>query len=275
MTERTAQAPRKPHVANSLPIQRLDWLKAAIIGLTDSELATLRYIADIDGHTAKYMLNVVQSQVPAQTASKTYLTLWNNEEFSNCRDMSRLLTACGVNLRTERATTKPTTSPIAGWLREKLRAGLKRLMPQTADSLHLAWAASQKFMLIMAHEQLAASTTNPILRVLCQRIAKQESRNFAWYFSAAKSVMRRSESSQTLVRFIFEKFWYPLSKQAQSKQHAYALVQTLWADVSVDAAMLRLDDVMAGLPGFECTDFAQRFGSETRQPLRQLTAASA
>lgn len=274
MSERPATAAREPHPALAPSIQKLDWLKAAIIGLTDSEVASLRYIADIDGHTARYMLDVVKTQVPAQTASKTYLTIWNNEEFSNCRDMSRLLTSCGVNLHQERAK-KLTPSPVAGWLRTRVQAGLKRLMPKTADSLHLAWAASQKFMLIMAHEQLAATTANPILRILCQRIAKQESRNFAWYFSAARSVMRRSESSQGLVRFIFEKFWYPLSASTQSKQHAHALVQNLFSESTVEAAMHRLDDVMAGLPGFESTDFAQRFVTESSQPLAHLATARA
>jgi hypothetical protein len=272
MPERPATAAPEPHPALAPSIQKLDWLKAAIIGLTDSEVTALRYIADIDGHTARYMLDVVKTQVPAQTASKTYLTIWNNEEFSNCRDMSRLLRSCGVNLHDERAK-KLTASPVAGWLRTRLRAGLMRLMPKTADSLHLAWAASQKFMLILAHEQLAATTANPILRVLCRRIAKQESRNFAWYFSAARSVMRRS--GQGLVRFIFENFWYPLSASTQSKQHAHALVQNLFSEATVEAAMRRLDDVMAGLPGFESTDFAQRFVAESKQTLPHFTTARA
>jgi hypothetical protein len=124
----------------------------------------------------------------------------------------------------------------------------------------------------LAHEQLASTTANPTLRVLCQRIAKQESRNFAWYFSAAKYVMRRSESSQGLVRFIFEKFWYPLSASTQSKQHAQELVRNLFSECTVGAAMLRMDDVMSSLPGFARTDFAQRFVAE---PLPHFTTARA
>ncbi len=57
-----------PHLGDSLTMQELDWLKATIIGLTESEVAILRYIADIDGHTAEYMREVVNTNVPAHSA---------------------------------------------------------------------------------------------------------------------------------------------------------------------------------------------------------------
>lgn len=275
MSRNSAQARPLPPASSSPEVHKLDWLKAAIIGLTSSEVIILRYIADIDGHTAEYMREVLETQVPAESESKTFLTLWNEEEFSNCRDMVNLLSSCGVNLVEERRRDTPRTRSLLGWIGSTLRTRLGRLMPQTASALHLSWAASQKYMLVLAYEQLAATTTNPVLRVLCLRIARQERRNFAWYFNGARAVLRRAEGSQGVVRFLFEKLWYPLSAATQSRQRAHQLIQNLFPTASIPCVMLRLDEVMSQLPGFESATFAQRFAMGSHRPAPRLQAVNA
>jgi hypoxanthine-guanine phosphoribosyltransferase len=101
--------------SGELAIHKLDWLKAAIIGLSDREVAILRDIADIDGHTASYMREVLETQVPAHSASNTFLTLWNKEEFKNCQDMAKLFSGCGINIREERAKDQRGYHRLAQW----------------------------------------------------------------------------------------------------------------------------------------------------------------
>jgi hypothetical protein len=275
MPTTSARAQSDSDPATAFEIQRLDWLKAAIIGLTAEEVTILKYIADIDGHTADCMREVLETQVPAPSASMTFLRLWNQEEFANCQDMATLLAACGVHLALERKKSQPPRSRLKHWLGRGLRQALGRLVPKSARALQLTWATSQKLMLTLAYERLAHTTQNPILRVLSHRIAKQERRNFFWYFGGARAALRKAPASQALVRLLLENLWFPLSASTRSRQRAQELSLSLWAGASLVEAMTRLDETMAQLPGFQATTFAERFSAPSSRSLAQLTAVSA
>ncbi len=262
MLHSQAQDYQQVRVGSHHTIQRLDWLKASLFGLTPSEITILKFIADIDGKTASYMREVVSTEVPPHSLSRTFLTIWNKEEFSNCEDMTRLLNACGVNLVDERKKRRGKRIRIFAKLAAKMRAALGRLVPRTAGALHLAWAASQKFMLSAAYEELARKTRNPILRVLSLRIAKQERRNFAWYFVGARAALTNLSKGRALVRLVFEKYWYPLSDSTSSMAEAQLLAEQLFRESCLDEAMHDLDRVMGELPGFESTGFAHRYSSQ-------------
>lgn len=257
---------RKLHAhrnADDLACHRLDWLKAAIIGLSDHELAILKDIADIDGRTANHMRQVIETEVPVHSVSKTFLTLWNDDEFRNCQDMAKLFTCCGLDLAEERAKDPRGQRQAVQWLARGLLRVVARLAPRTATALQLSWSASQKFMLAQSYQRLASTTTNPILRVICLRIARQERRNFHWYFSGARAILLRASGSRAAVRLLLRRAWYPLRSKSRSKKRAQQTLALLFPGARLSEAMNNLDEAMTQLPGLSATDFAARFAAES------------
>lgn len=257
---------------DELACHPLDWLKAAIIGLSDHELAILKDIADIDGQSENHTRHVIETEAPARSASETFLTLWNDEESRNCQDMARLLSCCGVNLAEERAKDPRGQHWATQWLARGLRQGLTRLAPRTATALRLSWSASQKFMLAQSYQRLASTTTNPILRVLCLRIAKQERRNFHLHFSGARAILSRASGSRAMVRLLLRRAWYPLHSKSRSKKRAQQLLALLFPGAALSEAMNHLDAAMTQLPGFSATDFCFAAESPRHTELRAQRA---
>jgi hypothetical protein len=96
---------------------------------------------------------------------------------------------------------------------------------------------------------ILSTTQNPTLRLLCDRIAKQERRHFAWYFNSAKMRLAKSPRAQKLTRFLMERFWSPVGAGVKSKDEVKRLMRTLFP---IDRAWEMAEDVDAkigSLPG--------------------------
>src|SRR6185312_16943883 len=83
-----------------------DWNLARQHGLTDHEVESLKFFADIESQTVYYFLEVAKLQVARDPDLLTFLTMWNYEEYFHSHAITRLMQECGVKLEsaTERST---------------------------------------------------------------------------------------------------------------------------------------------------------------------------
>src|SRR3954468_20828675 len=88
------------HVAVSqrVDIEDLDWNLARKVGLTDREVETLQFFADIESQTVYYFLEVSKLQVARDPELLTFLTMWNYEEYFHSHAIIRLMNECGVKV---------------------------------------------------------------------------------------------------------------------------------------------------------------------------------
>ncbi len=249
------------HVRVSAPLayQDLDWQLARDHGLTEGEKTILRYTADVEGQTIFYLQELLGSGVVRDSETLTFLTIWNYEEFFHGYAIEELLGACGVSIDVERRASVRLNAKFAAKAEAGFQWCLARLMPQTFRALYLCWAASQEYLTRMAYRELARTTQNPVLKTLCQRIAKQESRHFAWYFRTARLELEEGKASRRLIRFLFERAWTPVGVGVKSKEEARDLVSHLFPGERLHAAMSSLDKTMGKLPGLEDMGFATRY----------------
>src|SRR5277367_2739184 len=96
------------HIAVScrVDIEDLDWELARKVGLTQREVETLEFFADIESQTVYYFLEVAKLQVARDPELLTFLTMWNYEEYFHSHAITRLMQECGVKVgnATDRST---------------------------------------------------------------------------------------------------------------------------------------------------------------------------
>ncbi len=257
-------------LSQKLDISDLDWAAARRAGLSPRERDILTYFADIEGQTVFYMIEVLKLKVAQDPDTLAFATIWNYEEYFHGLALARLLAECGCPLPDKRTIDLPPHSQgsaahpgrarvIDVRAKVRMRAKLEdlgqqmlaRLCPRSFVALWMAWGASQEAMTLRGYDQLAAKTANPVLRTICERIAKQERRHFAWYYQAAREHLGRSRFSQRLVRFVFENFWSPVGSGVKSETQVAQLMNGLFSGDELKIAATDIDQRMSKLPGME------------------------
>tara|TARA_R110002096_G_scaffold16898_12_gene58114 strand:+ start:58941 stop:59768 length:828 start_codon:yes stop_codon:yes gene_type:complete len=271
MAPNTPYIERHINVSEPLQFQDLDWEKAAAIGLTEGEKTILKYTADVEGQTIFYLQEVLGSGVVRDSETMTFLTIWNYEEFFHGHAIEKLLAACNVEVDIERRSAVRMDAKFAAKAEAAFQWCLARLMPQTFKALYLSWAASQEYLTRLAYKQICETTKNPVLETLCRRIARQESRHFAWYYRSARLEIGASKPNMKVVRFLFEKFWTPVGVGVKSKDEARELVSHLFPGEALFQAMDAVDHTISKLPGLEGLSFARSYATSLVEPA-QLSA---
>ncbi len=241
------------HLASSQKVdfEDLDWALARRAGLTAREATMLQYFADIESQTVFYMLEVAKLEVARDPELLTFLTMWNYEEYFHSHSISRLLLECGVEVPPpmKRATSLRARARLRARVEDLVQMAMAKTMPKAFVSLWMAWGAAQELLTCQAYEEVARTTGNPVLSELFRRIAKQERRHFAYYFTSARERLDGFPAGQRLVRLIFERNFNPVGSGLKSPAEQAAFISHIFPGRRLFEAFGELDDKMASLPG--------------------------
>lgn len=242
----------------------LDWEAARRAGLTEAEVGALRYFSDIEGQTVFYLAELLKLEPSREPDTLAFATIWNYEEFFHAWALSRLLCECGAALEDDRVTRVRVGARLRAKVEDAAQVLLARLFPRAFVALWMTWGASQELLTLRGYETLAATTANPTLKTLCERIAKQERRHFAWYYNSAREHLGRSRFARRFVRFIFERFWTPVGVGVKSEAEVRALVRDLFRGPRLGEVLGGVQEKLAALPGLEGTTVIRRWASQAQ-----------
>jgi rubrerythrin len=266
-------------VSHKVEIDDLDWETARRIGLTEQEIESLHYFADIESQTVYYFLEVAKLQVARDPELLTFLTMWNYEEYFHSYAIVRLMKECGVPVdsATDRSTNVRAGARFKAKVEELGQTLIAKLFPKSFVALWMFWGALQECLTTQAYEELAHNTANPVLAEMCRRIAKQERRHFAYYFGQAKTKLEGQRFAQRLTRWIARKFYAPVGGGVKTDEEGARLVAQLFPGDRILEVMSYIEKKMALLPGMEgldvCTSWATKvqpmLPAEVRAPSLQ------
>jgi rubrerythrin len=266
------------HIAVSQKIQYddLDWESARRAGLTQQEIESLTYFADIESQTVFYFLEVAKLQVSREPDLLTFLTMWNYEEYFHSYALTRLLEECGVKVETAtaRAAKIRAGARLKARLEDVAQQAIAKLMPKTFVALWMFWGSLQECLTTQAYEELARTTNNPVLAELCRRIAKQERRHFAYYFGQARDKLDGQGWAQRFTRWIAQKFYAPVGGGVKTDEEGARLVAQLFPGDRIFEVMSYIEKRMAQLPGMDGLDCCTRWAARVQPMLPPETRAT-
>lgn len=227
----------------------IDWTAAGRAGLTADEVATLTYFSDIEHQTYRYLRTLMGMKKAFDPDVMAFLTTWNYEEYFHGWALAKLL---------ERTGNAPDAARVADvygqkrwneWLEKLFAPLLSHVFADHFPAVYFSFGAIQELTTLRGYESLAQKASNPALRLLCERIAKQERRHFAWYFNHAKAELEASPFARKLTRALMKFNWVPVGAGVKSPREVHALFGFLFPDAEGNALTLEIDEKMGTLPG--------------------------
>lgn len=236
-------------VSGRLQIDDIDWATARQHGLSEKEKHILTYFSDIEGQTVMYLRDLLSTKAAEEPAVIAFLTMWNYEEFFHGDALAKLLKECGKDLGAARIANVRKSAGVSEALEAAASSVLSRIFADEFPAVHAAWGATQEITTLRGYEEIQRTTQNPILRTLCERIAKQERRHFAWYYNSAKERLAKSKKAQKLTYFLMSKFWTPVGAGVKTKDEVQGLIKALFPRDMAWKLAEEIDGKIGSLPG--------------------------
>lgn len=227
----------------------IDWQAAAAAGLSDDERFVLTYFSDIESQTIRYLRVLLGMKIALRPAVSAFLTTWNYEEFFHGYELARLLAVCGHPLEEDRVESMSKRAGLNEWLERLFAPLMSRLFANQFPAVYLSFGAIQEMTTLRGYERLSRVTNNPALRLLCERIARQERRHFAWYFNHARELLGQSRGAQRLARRLLEFNWVPVGAGVKQPEEVRRLFSILFPAETGRALVREIDQKMGTLPG--------------------------
>ncbi|MHB8421033.1 MAG: acyl-ACP desaturase [Myxococcales bacterium] len=243
----------------------LDWELAAKVGLTEDEVFIVTYASDIESQTIFYMRDVLRGQTAMDGGAIGFLSMWNYEEYFHGRALAKLLDACGRPLQQARVADVRKTSRFTEAMEANLIALGAALFPRDFPGIPMCWGASQELTTLRTYELLGSRTRNPVLSTLCERIALQERRHYAWYFNSAREVLSRSAWSRRITRFALETFWSPVGVGVKTEAEMLRLIHLFFPGEAGRQLACEIDGKLGQLPGLEDISLMRKWAARAAE----------
>jgi hypothetical protein len=91
---------------------------------------------------------------------------------------------------------------------------------------------------------------HPVLDELLERIMRDESRHFFFYYRQAEMRLRRPGASR-VARVLVDHFWAPVGSGVGTQADLEFMAHYLFGDAEGRAAARKVDETIRKLPGFE------------------------
>jgi hypothetical protein len=231
-----------------LETKDIDFASFAERPLGAETLRCLRYMHDVEGHTACYLRDVLVTRAHRDPDVTAFLACWNYEEHWHGEAIARLLTEHG-----EVAGTKRLASVRQHRARREALRPLLFLLGSavTKDllAIQMAWGAVNEWSTQTGYGRLAARAGHPVLTELLKRIMRQEGRHIDFYSSEAKRLLSTSRRARHLTRLTLSHLWTPVGSSVMEPTEVRFLVAHLFGGADGMAAAQRIDRQIDRLPG--------------------------
>lgn len=216
--------------------------------LDAATLRCLRYMHDVESHTACYLRDVLVTRAHADPDVTAFLACWAYEEHWHGAAIARVLGAHGEVAGPARVAATRRALPRFDRLRP-LAYLAGSAMSRHMVTVHMTWGALNEWTTHAGYGRLAAKAGHPVLTELLRRIMKQEGRHVDFYAGQARRRLAESHAAQRVTRAALRRYWRPVGSGLMPGSETAFLVRHLFADEDGTSAAARLDRQIDRLPG--------------------------
>jgi len=232
--------------SGALDLRGIDWADVPRHPVPAEAIRTLKYMQDIESHTIVYLRSLLATRAIDDPDVARFLACWVYEESFHGLALERFLAAAGHPLG-PRPTPRGHEAP-AQWLETRATAALSRLWPDFC-AVHMTWGAINELTTLTGYRRLAARADHPVLSELLDRIVRDESRHFFFYYRQAEIRLQRPAVAR-VARFLVDRFWAPVGSGVQPQRELVFMARYLFSDPRGHAAARKADETIRRLPGF-------------------------
>jgi len=243
---------------------RLRWDDLDLGGFEDRPLEQgvlrcLRYMHDVEFHTACYLRDLLVSPAHADPDLTSFLSIWAFEELWHGEAIAAVLGAHGESSGELRVHAMRQSLGATDRLRPLVMMGGSMLAGKNLLALQMAWGAINEMTTQGGYALLGAKAANPLLSALLKRIMVQEGRHMDFYASQADVRLAGSAPARRLTRAALRWLWSPVGSKVMPPGETDFLVRYLFSDLQGIKAIRRIDRRIDRLPGLGGMNLTRRW----------------
>jgi hypothetical protein len=216
--------------------------------LDESTLRCLRYMHDVEGHTACYLRDVLVTRAHRDPTLTAFMTCWAYEEHWHGEAIGHVLKAHEEPGGKSRLETMRARLPKRDAMRPMLFSVASSLS-KSLPAVHMVWGSINEWSTQSGYRLLAAKAEHPVLSDLLHRIMRQEGRHIDFYVTEAKRRLTESSPAQRLARVALRHFWAPVGASVMPDSEVRFITRHLFGDIEGREAARRIDRQVDRLPG--------------------------
>lgn len=231
-----------------LEIGDLDFESFRSTPLDPATLRCLRYMHDVEGHTACYLRDTLATRTHRDPELTAFLACWAFEEHWHGESIARVLRAHDEVAGPERLAAARLRLPRTDALRPALFATAS-LVVRHLTAVQMTWGTLNELCTQAGYQRLARRSGHPTLAELLRRIMRQEGRHIDVYATQARARLASSRAAQRITRRALRHLWAPVGTGVMPRGEVRFLVHHLFADDEGMRAAQRIDGHLDRLPG--------------------------
>ena len=232
--------------SGAIELEAVDWDEVPRHPIPPPAVRTLHYMQDIESHTIVYLRSLLATRAIDDPEVATFLACWLYEETFHGLALARFLEAAGhpVPPRAEPRGQEPLVKRIES----AVTALVSKAWPDFC-AVHMTWGAINELTTLTGYRRRASVAGHPVLSELLDRIVRDESRHFFFYYRQAEIRLGRPSVAR-VARLLVDRFWAPVGSGVQPREELCFLGAYLFAGDEGRAAARKVDDTIRRLPGF-------------------------
>jgi hypothetical protein len=239
--------------SKAVDLSTIDWAEVPRHPVSPETIRTLRYMQDIESHTIIYLRSLLATRAIDDPEVATFLACWLYEETFHGIALARFLEAAGAPVGPR--PTPRGQEPLGKRIEAAATALVSKAWPDFC-AVHMTWGAINELTTLTGYRRLATVSPHPVLDELLDRIVRDESRHFFFYYRQAEIRMQR-RSAARVARLLVDRFWVPVGSGVQPDAELRFLATHLFAGPEGRAAARKVDDTIRRLPGFETVELLE------------------
>ena len=230
--------------SRAVDLQSVAWDRVLDHPVPPEAIRVLRYMQDIESHTIIYLRSLLDTRVIDDPEVATFLACWVYEETFHGIALARFVACAGhpIELRARSRNT------VRQAVERRLTSWIASAWPEFV-AVHMVWGAINEITALTGYRRLSALVDHPVLHDLLDRIARDESRHFYFYFKQAERRLGRTGAAR-IARALVERFWAPVGSGVHPPTETRFLAQYLFSGPDGRAAARKVDATIRELPGF-------------------------
>lgn len=174
-----------------------------------------------------------------------FITIWLAEEGEHSRALTQMAVMHGFE--PSALATRKTTRDLRTLMMWPMLYVLRELRGICAAYCTLG--AMQEMIALTTYHHLAADCESTEIRSVLQATARQESHHMRFYRRAAELFLRDSKAAQRNTRFLIQRLWQPPGLDLLGPGNYEVIFGPILSDTRYATRMLRVDQIVNGLPG--------------------------
>jgi hypothetical protein len=218
--------------------------------LAEDDLRCLRYMHDVEYHTACYLRDLLSTRAHEDSRATAFMQLWAFEEFWHGEGLAAVLRAHGEVAGDERVNSLRIKLGFRSRISPALWS-VASLFTKDLPAAHMTWGAVNEWTAQAGYARLAARADHPVLSALLARIRKQEGRHIDFYASEAETRLDASRSARRFTRAALRRWWTPVGAGVLPDQEVAFMTRYLFDNEEGASMVDRIDRRIERLPGLD------------------------